>query len=107
MLAGVARSSIAVVALLSAAAPLAAQRADSALTVARIFGSGEFDAERFTGARWRPGVEAYTRLEPSASRSGAPELVQYDAESGRREVLLTAARLTPAGATAPLAVEEY
>jgi dipeptidyl-peptidase-4 len=108
MLASATRSLIAVVALLSTAAPkLAAQRQDSALTVARIFASGELSAEHFTGARWRPGVEAYTRLEPSSARNGALELVQYDAESGRRDMILPASRLTPAGATTPLDVEEY
>jgi dipeptidyl-peptidase-4 len=105
MLARASRSLIAVAAVLSLGAPLEAQRPDSALTVERIFASGDFSAEHFTGARWRPGVEAYTRLEPSST--GAPELVQYDAESGRREVLLPASRLVPAGATTPLAVEDY
>ncbi|MFL5619847.1 MAG: S9 family peptidase [Gemmatimonadaceae bacterium] len=103
----VARSLIAFAAFLSAAAPLGAQRADSALTVERIFASPELSARRLTGARWRPGVEAYTRLEPSTARGDAVELVQYDAESGRRDVILPASRLTVAGAAQPLAVEDY
>ena len=92
--------------LLVASPPLAAQRQDSTLTVERIFGTGEFAARRLSGARWRPGVDAYTRLEPSAGSSAA-ELVQYDAASGRREVILPASRLVPRGAAEPLAVEEY
>jgi dipeptidyl-peptidase-4 len=105
---GAVRSLIAVVASLSIGArALAAQRPDSALTVERIFGSGELGALHLTGARWRPGVEAYTRLEPSTSSGGAAELVQYDAESGRREVLLSASRLASPGESQPLAVEDY
>ena len=102
-----ARSPIALVALLITAAPVAAQRPDSALTVQRIFGSGEFSAQHLTGARWRPGVEAYTRLEPSASSPNVLELVQYDAESGRRNVILPASRLATPNTAQPLAIEDY
>src|SRR5512132_2089203 len=107
MQAVVARSLVGFLALPFAAVPLAAQRADSVLTVERIFASGELGAQHFTGARWRPGVEAYTRLEPSTSRNGALELVQYDAESGRRDLILPASRLAVPGETQPLAVEDY
>jgi len=86
--------------------PLAAQRGDSTLTVERIFGTPEFVAGRLDGARWRPGVDAYTRLE-LAPGSPVPSLVQYDAESGRREVILPASRLVPTGATEPIEIEEY
>jgi dipeptidyl-peptidase-4 len=93
-------------ALLVATPSLAAQRADSMLTVERIFGTPELAARRLGGARWRPGVDAYTRLEQQPG-SSAPSLVQYDAESGRREVILPASRLVPTGAREPIAVEEY
>jgi dipeptidyl-peptidase-4 len=94
-------------ALTCAAAPLAAQRADTTLSVERIFNSPDLFPRFFGGARWRPGVAAYTRLEPSASTRGARDLVQYDAASGRRDVILPASRLIPTGATAPIAVEQY
>jgi len=94
-------------ALVAAGTPLSAQRADSALTVDRIFASPDFFPQRLAGARWRPGMDAYTRLEPSASRPNGLDLVQYDAESGRREVILPASRLIPPGDSLPLPVEEY
>jgi len=101
------RALLAVTTILLVSTPtLAAQRADSTLTVERIFGTGEFSARRLSGARWRPGMDAYTRLEPSAA-SQALDLVQYDAESGRREVILPASRLVPRGAAEPITVEEY
>jgi dipeptidyl-peptidase-4 len=96
-------------ALLFLLAPLpgVAQQPDSALTVQRIFASPEFFAQGFRGARWRPGMEAYTRLERSASNPAWVDLVQYDAESGRRTVVLPATRLIPRGETTPIEVEDY
>jgi dipeptidyl-peptidase-4 len=91
----------------AAPAPLGAQRTDSALTVQRIFASPEFFAQGFRGARWRPGMDAYTRLERSASNPDWRDLVQYDAESGQRTVVLPAARLIPRGETTPIEVDDY
>jgi dipeptidyl-peptidase-4 len=91
----------------NAPAPLAAQRADSALSVQRIFASPEFFAQGFRGARWRPGMDAFTRLERSASNQDWSDLVQYDAESGRRTVVLAATRLIPRGESSPIEVEDY
>jgi dipeptidyl-peptidase-4 len=88
-------------------APLAAQRPDSALSVQRIFASPEFFAQGFRGARWRPGMDAFTRLERSASNQDWRDLVQYDAESGRRTVVLAATRLIPRGESSPIEVEDY
>ena len=90
------------------AAPVAAQEADPALlTVKRIYGSTDFRSESFGPARWFPTGGAYTTLEATPNGGAGRELVRYDASSGAREVLVTAARLTPEGAKAPLAVESY
>jgi dipeptidyl-peptidase 4 len=93
--------------LLLPAAPVVAQRPDSVLTVQRIFGAPDYFAQSLNGTRWRPGMDAYTRLERSTSTPDGRDLVQYDAESGRREVILPAARLVPRGESAPLPVENY
>ena len=87
--------------------PLVAQRPDSTLTVQRIFAAPDFFAQGFGGARWRPGMDAYTRLERSASNAEWRDLVQYDAGSGRRSVVLTASRLIPRGESSPIDVEDY
>jgi len=94
-------------ALLLLAFPVAAQQADSSLvTLARVYGSGEFATQKFGPSRWLGDGSAYTTLEPSAGGSGE-DLIRYDVESGRREVLVTARELTPKGADGPLAVENY
>ncbi len=100
------RTFITVAILLSA--PLAAQLrpADPALlTVERIFASGEFRAAGFGQIRWLDD-STYTTVEAAAGGKGA-ELVRYDAASGNKRVLVTAAQLTPKGASEPLELEDY
>ncbi|HWO87666.1 MAG TPA: S9 family peptidase [Gemmatimonadales bacterium] len=103
---------LAVLALLLPAAPAAARQqpqgpADSALlTVDRIYGGTEFATQPFGPARWLPGGTAYTTLERAQGGRGR-EIVRYDAETGAREVLVTASQLTPAGDSVPLTIENY
>jgi dipeptidyl-peptidase-4 len=80
---------------------------DPILTLERIFAGREFSAERFGPARWMRDGENYTTLEPSVEAKAGRDLVLYRAESGKREVLVSAARLVPAGASEPLAIEDY
>ena len=77
------------------------------LTVDRIFGSREFAAERFGPARWMRDGESYTTLEPSTAAKEGRDLVLYRAGTGAREVLVSATKLVPPGATEPLAIENY
>jgi len=84
-----------------------AQQADSSLlTLTRVYGSAEFASEPFGPSRWLGDGSAYTTLEPGAGGAGE-DIVRYDVETGRREVLVTARELTPPGATEPLDVEDY
>jgi len=84
-----------------------AQQADSSLlTLDRIYGSKEFTARPFGPARWLEDGSAYTTLEP-ASDGGGQDIVRYDVESGRREVMVSARQLTPPGAESPLDIENY
>jgi dipeptidyl-peptidase-4 len=77
------------------------------LTLDRIFVSREFAAERFGPARWMSDGASYTTLEPSPETKGGRDLVLYRAETGRREVLVPAAKLVPPGAKEPHANENY
>jgi dipeptidyl-peptidase 4 len=67
--------------------------------------SGEFAPQRFGPARWLDGGH-YATLEPKAD-SGVLELVRYDAVSGARDVLVSAAMLWVASAGAAVAIEDY
>jgi dipeptidyl-peptidase-4 len=90
-----------------APAVLPAQQADSSLlTLTRIYGSGEFSSQPFGPSRWLGDGSAYTTLEPAAGGQGQ-DIVRYDVESGRRDVLVAAGALTPKGAQGPLEVEDY
>ena len=99
---------VALSALLPAAVPMAAQpRAENpaALSVERIFGSGDFRAQRSPVVRWLDD-STYTAIEAAPGGTGG-EIVQYDASTGARRVLVTAAQLTPPGGASPLEVEDY
>jgi dipeptidyl-peptidase 4 len=94
-------------ALLLLASPAAAQQADSSLlTLTRVYGSGEFATQKFGPSRWLGDGSAYTTLEPGADGQG-DDLIRYDVETGRREVMVAARELTPKGADGPLGVENY
>jgi dipeptidyl-peptidase-4 len=76
-------------------------------TLRRIFASDEFAGKHFGPARWLQSGEAYVTVEPSATAKDASDIVRYDAASGKREVLVPASQLIPAGARVPLKIEDY
>jgi dipeptidyl-peptidase-4 len=80
---------------------------DPRLTVERIFASSEFQPERFGGFRWLKDGDSYAKLEPSEKVKGAMDLVRYQIETNKRDVLLPAEKLIPTGATTPLAIQGY
>ncbi len=67
--------------------------------------SGEFAAQRFGPVRWLDGAH-YATLEPKAG-GGPLELVRYEAESGKREVIVTAVMLWVAAASKAIEIEDY
>ena len=78
-------------------------------TLDRIFNRHEFDKKEFGPARWMEGGNAYTTVEssPAFPDSDVREIVHYETESGKRTVLVSAARLIPPSATKPLVIEDY
>ena len=93
--------------VLTAVSGARAQQADSSLlTLTRVYGSPEFASQPFGPSRWLGDGTAYTTLEPGADGQGQ-DLVRYDVETGRREVMVAGRQLTPKGAEAALDVEEY
>lgn len=79
----------------------------SLLNIDRIFDSDEFQPKFVSGLRWLKSGDAYSRIEPSATVKGGSDLVSYAAATNARTVLISAEKLTPQGATAPLAVNGY
>jgi dipeptidyl-peptidase-4 len=70
-----------------------------------IFNKGEFRGKQVHLA-WENGGDAYTILEPAADGKGT-DIVAYETATGKRTVQVSAAQLTPAGAKAPIDIEEY
>ncbi len=84
------------------------EKADpSILTLDRIFVSREFAPERFGPARWMKDGKSYTTVEDSAGMKDGREIILYSAETGKREVLIPAARLVPPGEKRALAIDNY
>ena len=88
--------------------PLIGKTDDSTLLrLDRIFTYREFDARSFGPAYWLDDESGYTVLESSESGGGGRDLVCYDSETGRREVLVPAWRFAPSGERTPLRIENY
>jgi dipeptidyl-peptidase-4 len=92
-----------------ALSPLHAQQVDVAAAlraqIDRIFTDHAYDPPRFGPARWMPDGTAYAIVE--RAQGGGTEIARYDAASGARTVLVQAAQLVPAGAAAPLDIDDY
>jgi dipeptidyl-peptidase-4 len=72
-------------------------------TITRIF-TNEFSERPLPPPRWFDGGQAYIAMEPAAAGHGR-DVVRYDtATSKNREVLITAAQLTPEGKKEPLEI---
>ena len=71
----------------------------------RIFAAREFSARPAPQPQWFDGGASYLLVE--AEGAGRMNVVRYDSATGaKRDVLITTAQLTPAGATAPLDIED-
>jgi dipeptidyl-peptidase 4 len=76
------------------------------ITLDRIFASRDFAAQHLGPTAWLPDGSGYTALEPTPD-GGAQDLVRHDAATGRRTVIVPAARLVPQGDSTPIEVEDY
>ncbi|HEY7403783.1 MAG TPA: DPP IV N-terminal domain-containing protein [Candidatus Angelobacter sp.] len=72
-------------------------------TITRIF-TNEFSERPSPPPRWFEGGQSYIAMEPATGGHGR-DVVKYDTATGKnREVLITAAQLTPEGAKEPLQI---
>jgi len=73
----------------------------------RIFASREFAPRALPAPEWFDGGASYLLIEPETPASDRMNVVRYDSATGaRRDVLITAAQLTAAGATMPIDIED-
>ncbi len=88
--------------------PLVAQNEDkSILDLNRLFKSREFSGERFGPVRFIDKGRSYTTLEASKDSVGRTDIVKYETETGKREILVPGAMLIPAGSKEPLSISNY
>jgi dipeptidyl-peptidase-4 len=69
------------------------------------FGGGFAGRGRGMGGQWTDGGQGYLATE--RAQGGGTEIVRYDTATGNREVLMTAAQLTPPQLGKPLQFREY
>src|SRR5207253_992022 len=73
----------------------------------RIYASRDFAAQRFGPARWIENGTAFTTVEPSEAVQGSLDIVRYETATGTRSIYVSARQLIPAGATAPLDIDDF
>ncbi len=76
----------------------------------RIFAKKEFEAKKFEPSRWTDGGKSFTTAESSAAVSDAPDakdIVRYDAATGARRVVVSAASLVPEPGAKSLVFDDY
>ena len=93
--------------LLSTCLPAQEKSYEPWLNLDRIFGTREFAPERFGPARWMKDGNFYTTLENSEKVKDGKDIVLYSGATGKREILVPASRLIPAGGSSPLQIEKY
>ncbi|MEO1998300.1 MAG: DPP IV N-terminal domain-containing protein, partial [Planctomycetaceae bacterium] len=76
------------------------------LTLQRIFSSDEFRTQK-RRLSWAASGDTYQSLEASVDHTDAFDLVEYDAGTGQRGVVVAAADLIPAGRKRPLVVRGF
>ncbi|NNK49883.1 MAG: DPP IV N-terminal domain-containing protein, partial [Gemmatimonadetes bacterium] len=86
----------------------AAQDPDpAAVTIDRIYGSGDFRGDFFGQARWLDDGVFYTTLEPSTAVTGGRDLVRYETEKGVRTIVVSASLLMPEDAESAMSIQDY
>jgi len=71
-----------------------------------IYKNGIYTQERFGPVRWMKDSDGYSTLEIN-EETGAPDIVRYEASSGKRSVLISSKQLIPEGKSEPLQIADY
>ncbi len=71
-----------------------------------IYKNGIYTQEGYGPVRWMKDSEGYSTLELN-SETGAVDIVRYDAQTGKRTILIPSGQLIPAGEERPLIIDDY
>lgn len=83
-----------------------AQNEKPELTLENIYANGSFRQRGFGPVRWMKDSKGYSSVEAKKD-GGGNEIIRYEAQNGTRTVLVSAEQLMPAGAKAPLGIDDY
>ncbi|MCB0279182.1 MAG: S9 family peptidase [Calditrichaeota bacterium] len=75
------------------------------ITVEKIYGDGAYSTRGYGPVKWFDDGAGYTTLERSGS--DGRDILLYDSENGKREVLIAASELIPRGEDKPLEIRDY
>ncbi len=82
------------------------QQNKPALTLEDIYVNQTYRQKNFGPVRWMKDNQGYSTLE-SNNEKGGTDIIRYDAQSGKRTVLVSAKQLIPAGQSKPLSIANY
>ena len=77
------------------------------LSVDKIFNSKTFESKKHKPVKWLKNNKRYSVLEPSKSVKNGIDIVGYNLEDGKREVIVPSQKLFPEGKNKPLKIDEY
>ena len=97
---------LAVMAFAALGAEESKEKPNPLLSLDRLYRKPEFSAKSY-GVKWLEAGQGYVRLEKSKATKEARDIVRVDPATGKREILVTAKALIPAGKKKPLAVSGY
>ena len=76
------------------------------LELADIYKNGTYSSKGYGPVRWMKDNKGYSTLE-SNTTVGGRDIIRYEANSGKRSVLVAADKLIPNGESKPLSIRSY
>lgn len=76
------------------------------LTLEDIYSNNTYDSKGYGPVKWLRDGSGYTTLETNEADNGK-DIIRYTPDSGKREILISASDLVPAGSNEPLQIRDY
>lgn len=93
-----------IIVLFTLSAP--AQNDQTTLRLEDIYKNGAYGQKSYGPVRWMKDGSGYSTLEVNATVGGR-DIIRYDAKSGEKSILISAAQLIPKGEEKPLDIKSY